>query len=178
MQGKKKTENVTSDTRVNVAITQHDSIFPNVHLPGGISSKATEYKELGRRGEKWESPIFRLGSAPTTTARVPTPQVIRKDHAVTQGGVRGPQEISGGAASTAPTTTSQVIGAAVNEPNRFRTEVDQAFGRADTGVTSASTGASTGAATGAATGATSTAAPTADGRTLLGAQNPVLRGDV
>lgn len=63
LQGKKKAENVTADKKVNYAITKEDSMFPNIHLPGGISSKATEYKELARKGEKWESPVFSIGSA-------------------------------------------------------------------------------------------------------------------
>merc|ERR1711900_74202 len=33
---------------------------PNIYLPGGISSKATEYKELGQKGDTWHSPIFKL----------------------------------------------------------------------------------------------------------------------
>merc|ERR1712093_674687 len=42
LQGKQKAEAVAADKKVNVAMTQHDSIFPNIKLPGGISSKATE----------------------------------------------------------------------------------------------------------------------------------------
>lgn len=64
--GKEKAEEVkkaVDDKKVNVAITKEDSIFPNVHLPGGISSKATEYKELAKKGEKWESPVFSIGAA-------------------------------------------------------------------------------------------------------------------
>ena len=52
---------------VNVAMTQQDSIFPNIRLPGGISTKATEYKELAQRGDKWESPVFSIGSAKETS---------------------------------------------------------------------------------------------------------------
>lgn len=66
LQGKEKAESAkkaVEDKKVNVAITKEDSIFPNVHLPGGISSKATEYKELAKKGEKWESPVFSIGSA-------------------------------------------------------------------------------------------------------------------
>lgn len=66
LQGKEKAQEAkkaVEDRRVNVAITKEDSIFPNVHLPGGISSKATEYRELAKKGEKWESPVFSIGSA-------------------------------------------------------------------------------------------------------------------
>lgn len=66
LQGKQKAleaKKSMDDKKVNVAITKEDSIFPNIHLPGGISSKATEYKELARKGEKWESPVFSIGAA-------------------------------------------------------------------------------------------------------------------
>lgn len=93
MQGKQKTQEVAADKKVNVAVTKHDSIFPNIHLPGGISSKATEYKDLALKGEDWQSPIFKLGSASPSSDIAGAPKVTRKDHSVTQGGVRGPQNI-------------------------------------------------------------------------------------
>ncbi|KAI1150745.1 hypothetical protein F4825DRAFT_425446 [Nemania diffusa] len=67
--------------KVNVAITREDSVFPNVHLPGGISAKATEFKELARRGEKWESPVFSIGSSGKSTDIPAAPAVTRKAHA-------------------------------------------------------------------------------------------------
>lgn len=94
MQGKQKAQEAkekAADTNVNMAMTQHDSIFPDIKLPGGISSKATEYKELARKGDKWQSPIFKLGSSPTSTNIPSAPKVVRKEHSVTQGGVRGSQ---------------------------------------------------------------------------------------
>jgi hypothetical protein len=63
LQGKKKAQDAVADKKVNYAITQEDSIFKDIKLPGGISSKATEYKELAAKGEKWESPVFSIGSA-------------------------------------------------------------------------------------------------------------------
>ncbi|KAI4932926.1 hypothetical protein J4E85_003329 [Alternaria conjuncta] len=83
MQGKQKKEQVkekTKDTQVNMAVTQHDSIFKNISLPGGISSKATEYKELAGKGEKWESPIFSIGSAKETSSLPQVGKVTRKPH--------------------------------------------------------------------------------------------------
>ncbi|KAI1763049.1 hypothetical protein GGR53DRAFT_467685 [Hypoxylon sp. FL1150] len=82
LQGKKKAEAVAADKKVNMAVTKEDSIFPNVHLPGGISSKATEYKELARKGELWESPVFSIGAASKSSNIPPAPQVTRKPHAV------------------------------------------------------------------------------------------------
>ncbi|KAF3046304.1 hypothetical protein E8E11_007450 [Didymella keratinophila] len=83
MQGKQKKEQLkekTKDTQVNVAVTQHDSIFKNISLPGGISTKATEYKELAAKGDKWESPIFSIGSARETSSLPQVAKVTRKPH--------------------------------------------------------------------------------------------------
>ncbi|UPX15078.1 uncharacterized protein EKO05_0005541 [Ascochyta rabiei] len=83
MQGKQKKEQLkekTKDTQVNVAVTQHDSIFKNISLPGGISTKATEYKELAAKGDKWESPIFSIGSARETSSLPQIAKVTRKPH--------------------------------------------------------------------------------------------------
>merc|ERR1711964_642457 len=61
LQGKQKAEAVAADKKVNVAMTQHDSIFP----------------------------IFKLGSASASTDVPKAPNVTRKEHSVTSGGVRG-----------------------------------------------------------------------------------------
>ncbi|KAI5918431.1 hypothetical protein F4810DRAFT_692315 [Camillea tinctor] len=81
LQGKQKAEEVASDKKVNMAITKDESIFPNIHLPGGISSKATEYKELAAKGDKWESPVFSIGSASRSSKLPAAPKVTRKPHA-------------------------------------------------------------------------------------------------
>lgn len=77
LDGKKKADSVADDKKVHVAMTTEDSILPNIKLPGGVSSKATEYKELARKGEKWESPVFSIGSAKKSTD-VPAPPRIEK----------------------------------------------------------------------------------------------------
>jgi len=101
MEGKQKTQAVASKTKVNMAMTRHDSIFPNIQLPGGISSKATEYKDLATKNpDTWESPIFKLGTASTSSDIASAPEVTRKDHAVTEGGVRGPQNIGNSGSAT------------------------------------------------------------------------------
>lgn len=88
LQGRKKVEAVAADKKVNVAVTKEDSIFPNIQLPGGISSKATEYRDLARKGERWESPVFSIGAA-SKSSNIPTaPQVVRKPHTV-NGGTNG-----------------------------------------------------------------------------------------
>jgi hypothetical protein len=78
--GKAKKDEVVSDKQVNVAMTQQDSIFKNISLPGGISTKATEYKTLAEKGDKWESPVFSIGNA-KETPNLPTPsKPTRKPH--------------------------------------------------------------------------------------------------
>ncbi|KAL9115589.1 MAG: hypothetical protein Q9187_007257, partial [Circinaria calcarea] len=95
-QGKKKSEAMASDKQVNVAMTQHDSIFKDIKLPGGISTKATEYKTLAAQGEKWQSPVFSIGSARETTDLPHAQPIKRKPHNAASGGVRGPQNIEPG----------------------------------------------------------------------------------
>ena len=94
LHGKEKAEAVAADKKVNYAITKEDSIFPSIHLPGGISSKATEYKELARKGDKWESPVFSIGNAAKSRDIPATPRVARKPHTTshphaTNGGMNG-----------------------------------------------------------------------------------------
>lgn len=93
--GKQKAQAVAADKKVNYAVTKEDSIFPHIHLPGGISSKATEYKELARKGDKWESPVFSIGTASKSHDIPGTPNVARKPH-TTNGSANG-HAINGGA---------------------------------------------------------------------------------
>ena len=88
-QKKEEAKAKTADKHVNVAVTQHDSMFKNISLPGGISSKATEYKNLANKGDKWESPVFSIGSARESSNLPSVAGVQRKSHGVTQGGVTG-----------------------------------------------------------------------------------------
>lgn len=97
MQGKQKKEQIeqrAKETHVNVAVTQHDSMFQNIKLPGGISTKATEYKELAAKGEKWESPVFSIGEAKETSSLPKIPSVQRKPHGRPEG--YGPDPTTGG----------------------------------------------------------------------------------
>jgi hypothetical protein len=82
LQNKEKAKKVAEDKKVNVAMTQEDSIFPKIKLPGGISSKATEYRDLARKGERWESPVFSIGKANKSTDIPEAPKVQRKPHSV------------------------------------------------------------------------------------------------
>lgn len=138
---------------VNMAMTQHDSIFKDIKLPGGISTKATEFKELAAKGDKWESPVFGIGSASESTDIPELPPVTRKPHNAASGGVRGGSGLqsSGGNLSspgygqdtnTVSHSYNQGVGASSgstglpttngNPSGGFSNQVDQAFGMKDT----------------------------------------------
>jgi hypothetical protein len=84
-------------TDVNLAVTQNDSMFKNISLPGGISTKATEYQQLAAKGDKWESPVFSIGSAKESTDIPKLAQVTRKPHNTRQSGLRGATSANTGA---------------------------------------------------------------------------------
>lgn len=88
-QKKEKAQARASKTNVNVAMTKEDSIFKNISLPGGISTKATEYKQLAAKGDRWESPIFAIGSAKASSDIPKLQQVTRKPHGTSRARVQG-----------------------------------------------------------------------------------------
>ncbi|KAE8387870.1 hypothetical protein BDV23DRAFT_160112 [Aspergillus alliaceus] len=101
------------DTKVQTATTLHDSLFPEIQLPGGISTKATEYKELAQKGERWESPIFTIGTAPEST-NIPSPaDITRKPHTTTSGRLADSNVADGSATATGAHATngSTTVGA-------------------------------------------------------------------
>ena len=79
----------SSNMQVNMAMSQHDSIFKNISLPGGISTKATEYKDLAQKGDKWMSPVFSIGSARESSSIPKLAQIQRKPHQTASGTIRG-----------------------------------------------------------------------------------------
>ena len=169
-QKKKKTEETTADKKANVAMTQNESIFPQIKLPGGISSKATEYKALAAKGDKWESPVFGIGSASESTNLPTLTPVTRKAHSASAGGVRGPQNLQPGQtnfASAQQPTTSASTG--------LSNEMNQAFSSSNANDYSLkdTTGAPNG---GIANGSGYTGAGTEASGTTLGRNNPVLSG--
>lgn len=108
---KAKAQDKSKNTDVNLAMTKEDSMFKNISLPGGISTKATEYRELARKGQRWESPVFSIGSA-GSTSNLPRAQTVqRKPHSTRSPGVRGGNQPSG-ATSGSGLGTSSVIGGA------------------------------------------------------------------
>jgi len=104
-QKKEDAKEAVADKKVNVAVTQHDSIFKNIQLPGGISTKATEYKELAKKGDAWESPVFSLGNAKESSNLPKVSHPTRKPHNVTSGGVNGSTGVQ---SSTTGNFSSQV----------------------------------------------------------------------
>jgi hypothetical protein len=106
--GKAKAKDAASDKKINLAMTKEDSIFPDVNLPGGISTKATEYRQQAREGEKWQSPVFSIGSAGRSTDVPSTPRITRKSHGLLspnpQGNGNGFSTPTGNGYSTAPAT--------------------------------------------------------------------------
>ena len=144
MQGKQKTQEVAADKKVNVAVTQHDSIFPNIKLPGGISTKATEYKELAAKGERWESPVFTIGSAKESTNLAQVSPIQRRQHNTATGAVRGPNNLS----------DANTSGFSNQVDQSFGTQKDLSLGQTGATGTSGTTGTT---GTAGATGTTGTA---------------------
>ena len=155
-QGKKTTQDVADNKKVNMAMTKHDSIFPDINLPGGISTQATKFKELAAKGDKWESPVFGIGSAPESSNIPKIAAVSRKPHNATGGSVRGAQNFESGQ------STGTGNRGLTNGSSGFSNQVNQAFdsnGAQDLSLKNGSTNGGD-----------------KSGRTTLGANNPVLSG--
>lgn len=92
-----------SETEVNIAMTTHDSIFKDIKLPSGISTKSSEYKDLAATGDRWESPVFSIGKASETTGLPKLGAITRKPHTIdtrrkeqtTTDGAAGPTQVDG-----------------------------------------------------------------------------------
>ncbi len=164
----KQAEEVAADKKANVAMTQLDSIFPQIKLPSGISTKATEYKQLAAKGDKWESPIFGIGSAPETT-NLPRPSAVtRKAHSAASGGVRGPKNLESGPTALDQAQPRNDTYGSTNGSAAFSSQVNQAFDSSAT--TNDYSLKPTGAPNGGITDGVSS------GGTTLGMNNPVLSG--
>jgi hypothetical protein len=200
MQGKQKKqqlENRAKETHVNVAVTKHDSMFQNISLPGGISTKATEYKELAGKGDKWESPVFSIGSAKETSSLPKIPSVQRKPHGRPDG--YGPDPTIGGPGSGLSSQTGGVgsgfqheAGAGYGQGNAgygqvnsagipntqatYGADYNQGQSAAGAGLATQMDGAFNTENTPGGTGTSGT--QPGQYHTTLGANNPVLRGDI
>ncbi|PNY27521.1 Uncharacterized protein TCAP_02554 [Tolypocladium capitatum] len=112
LDGKEKGKGATDDKKVHIAMTMEGSILPNVKLPGSVSSKAAEYKELARKGEKWESPVFSVGSAGKSTDIPAVPRIESKAHpaGVTPRGVNGASHaVTNGAGRATSSNTAGMV---------------------------------------------------------------------
>ncbi|KAJ0420105.1 hypothetical protein BJY00DRAFT_143092 [Aspergillus carlsbadensis] len=100
-EGKRQAQQAAQrDTKVQTTTTLKGSLFPDIKLPGGITTKATEYDELARKGDRWESPIFTIGSA-SESSNIPKPDdITRKPHETAEGKLRD-RQITGGAGTGA-----------------------------------------------------------------------------
>jgi hypothetical protein len=111
-----------------MAMTKQDSVFQNISLSGGISTRATEFKELAATGDRWESPVFTMGSAKESTDIPQLPSLTRKPHRTAAGVLRGGNHPTSGQNAGSgyhPTMTSP--GHKENGTSGFSNEVDQAF---------------------------------------------------
>lgn len=136
-------------TKVQLAMTHEDAMFKDIKLPGGVTNKATEYKELSAKGDRWQSPVFNWGGA-SPTSNLPKPAAVtRKPHTTAESrlqekpqadGVDGVNGIGGvngfHGVSTTGATASGSSGQVLLSTNgatqpatsgTFRKEVDRAF---------------------------------------------------
>jgi len=76
----KVNETKTGDSKFQFVMTQDQTMFPNITLPAGISSKTMQYRSMADQGTEWQSPVFKIGNArPTAAGKIPTPpKIVRK----------------------------------------------------------------------------------------------------
>jgi hypothetical protein len=138
-------------TKVQMSMTHQDAMFKDIKLPGGVTTKATEYKELSAKGDRWQSPVFNWGGA-SPTSNLPKPaDVTRKPHTTAESRLQEKPQTDGVGAgasasaangfhgvSTTGATASGSSGQALHPTNgvtnnqfatngTFKKEVDRAF---------------------------------------------------
>src|SRR5436190_2193127 len=85
------------ETAINFAFTEADAHFKDIKMPDGILTKATEFKELAAQGDKWESPVFKIGStAPSTGLPRLAPITRKRQGTATEAGESGEPNQGGG----------------------------------------------------------------------------------
>lgn len=124
---KKQAERVVQrGTKVQMAMTYHDAIFQDIKMPGGVTNKATEYKELAGKGERWQSPVFNWGGASPTSNVPRVADVTRKPHTTAESRLR--ESHTNGANGHALSSTNGATNGNVHVTNgSFKKEVDRAF---------------------------------------------------
>lgn len=118
------------DTKTKMAMTEEDSMLKDIKLPGGISNKATEFKHLGEKGDRWTSPVFSIGTAPESTNVPKLGRIVRKPHTVAGRAMAG-GAIAGGAMAGGAVADGATNGAPAARTNGARTD-----GYADSGFKS------------------------------------------
>lgn len=83
------------DTKVQAPFTLHDSLFPDITLPGAVSTKATGYADLAKKGERWESPVFSIGKAAESTDVPKAATITRKRHQTAESKRIEPEQAAG-----------------------------------------------------------------------------------
>ncbi|CAG7965612.1 unnamed protein product [Penicillium nalgiovense] len=117
------------DTKVQTVMTLHDSIFPDIELPGAVSTKATEYADLAAKGERWECPIFSVGNASESTGIPSGGPITNKPHGATTNGAgaAGVASAAGVSGATAAAASGNGTKASDYQARGFSDEVDKAF---------------------------------------------------
>lgn len=188
-QKQQKAQSAAADKKANVAVTQEDSIFPQIKLPGGISTKATEYKAIAAKGDKWQSPIFGIGSASKTSNLPRVNPITRKQHNVHEGGVRGGQNLEAGQSTfgqAEPRTEQYGQSGSYGQADPSG-QAQSGYGQTGYGQSNGSTGFGTqvdqafdapgkAAPVGANGGVPPSSLSSGGGHTTLGMNNPVLSG--
>lgn len=68
-------------------------MFPNIHLPDSIATKATKYREMAHEGDEWRSPVFDIGSAKASSKLIaPKPITHKSPYQGTRATVNHPPE--------------------------------------------------------------------------------------
>lgn len=113
-------------TKFQTPATLRNSLFPNIILPGAVSTKATEYEDLAKQGERWESPVFSIGKAPQSTD-IPKPaSITRKPHETADGKLVGPQPEGG---MTKNGVSNGAKAGAAYPVRGFADEIDNSFSK-------------------------------------------------
>ncbi|KAL2820193.1 hypothetical protein BDW59DRAFT_117374 [Aspergillus cavernicola] len=145
-EGKRQAQQVAQrDTKVQTTTTLKGSLFPDIKLPGGITTKATEYEEIARKGERWESPIFSIGSANESTD-IPKPDdITRKPHTTAESKLRDRSTGGGAADGIAAGSQGQYTNGGALGAGRVTTgsRADPTFGAQKLGDTTLTNGSTT-----------------------------------
>lgn len=135
-QQKQKEAGNKRDTKVGVSATLRDSQFPDIKLPGGLTTKATEYAERAEKGEGWQSDIFSLGSA-AESKDIPAPEPVTRKSPRSTANAAGAAGVAGGAGATAATTATTAgtsAGATGATESGFTDEINNAFNAGTNGA--------------------------------------------